>query len=366
MKIGLDGRLWKETGVGRYIRALVTELAKVSTPHTFTIFLQKPEYETLVLPANWQKIEANVRWHTALEQIVMPRLYKAAKLDLLHIPYFAVPLATPKPFIVTIHDLTISQFATGKATTLPQPLYLLKRLGYTYTIKNAVSRADKIIAPSLWVKNQLLDLLQVPETKLAVTYESGEFEEAASKEKINTPAQYILYVGNAHPHKNLSALLAAFALLAKTQPLLQLVLIGKTDYFYNQLQREIKQLPCAHQVQCRGEISTKELIHWYKNAACFVFPSFSEGFGIPGLEALTAGCPLVASDILVFHEIYGSAAVYFDPRNHQELATRLSELLTNSAQSKKMSQLGTEWVKKYSWLKMTKETLALYESCDRL
>ena len=156
MKIGIDARLMHETGVGRYIRALISNLSEIDRVHEFIVFIRSLN-DLPVLTDNWQAVLVDIQWHTLQEQLEMPKIYDQAKLDLLHIPYFSVPIFTHTPFIVTIHDLTISHFSTGKATTLPLPLYLLKRLGYAWVLKNAVTNSKAVITVSNTVREQLIE-----------------------------------------------------------------------------------------------------------------------------------------------------------------------------------------------------------------
>ncbi len=366
MKIGIDARLWNETGVGRYIRALVTNLGKYDKHNEYVLFLKSPEFDTVKMPnSKWQKIEANIRWHTLQEQLLMPRIYKLARIDLLHIPYFSVPVFTSVPFIVTIHDLTISHFATGKATTKPLPVYFLKHAGYRLVMALAIRRACRVICVSQFVKQQLLAEYHLPADRIVVTYEAGQLESKSDTFLLIPYQNYILYVGNAHPHKNLVSLIKAFQTLRQTNPTLELVLIGKIDYFYNKLQIWVQKMQFKG-VYFIGEVANNQLPIWYKQAKAFVFPSLSEGFGIPGLEAMSVRCPVVVSDIAVFREIYKEAAVYFKPTDVRDLAHKIDEILKNQTLKQQLVLQGKKRVKYFSWIQMAQETLKTYEDCARL
>ncbi len=365
MRIGIDARLWNETGVGRYIRALVKYLQKIDDKNEYILFVKKNEYDSLQLTnARWRLLLADINWHTLSEQFDIPKLYMQAHLDLVHIPYFSVPYFISNSFIVTIHDLTISNFATGKATTKPWPIYLLKRLGYQFVLSHALSKAKLIITVSQTVKNQILDTYPVKADKIHVTYEAGELE-YNSKGNTRVPKKYILYVGNAHPHKNLERLLGAFNTLAHINKDLKLVLIGKHDYFYQRLMKKIsdRKLPGVIFV---GTVNNGELNIWYKHALCLVFPSLSEGFGIPGLEAMGCGCPVVASDLPIFHEIYHDAALYFDPGDTLDISNSIQSLIVDQKKRSALISKGKQIFKLYSWEKMARETNILYESSTRL
>lgn len=348
MRIGIDARLINQTGVGRYIRNLIAELAKIDQKNNYVVFVRDDSWK----PPNerWTKRMVNVPWHSVSEQLIMPWVFAREHLDLVHVPYFNVPIFYPGSFIVTIHDLTILHFDTGKATTLPFPLYRLRRLGYRIALAVGFARAKRIIAVSHATKQELIDHFRLDPEKIVVTYEGVD-------ERLKTQVvgrkiikdSYFLYVGNAYPHKNLETLLKAFQ-----GNNAKLVLVGKDDYFY----RRIKASLLNDRVVFFGEADDRELANLYHNAIALVFPSLMEGFGLPALEALALGCPVIASDIPVFHEILGDAVTYFDPRNPQDLKEALVGAMRKP---KKGLVLG-----RYSWSALASATLAVYEGCARV
>lgn len=368
MRIGIDARLWNETGVGRYIRSLVYEMGKIKNPHTYIIFLRRSDYETTTLPSpQFEKVLADTSWHTLEEQIMMPQSYRNANIDLLHVPYFSVPLFSPRPFVVTLHDLTISHFATGMATTKPFPLYQIKRWGYKLVLSSAVKRASSIITVSETIKKQILEEYKINPGKIFVTYESGKLEETVNESQIAPVTYaYILYVGNAHPHKNLEVLIQAFPQVLTKVPNLKLVLIGKRDFFYERLIGYVKNKKLEANIEFPGEIENVDLPNWYKHASAFIFPSLSEGFGIPGLEAMSLTCPVIAADTTIFHEIYGDAALYFDPGNSVHLAKTILNILSDTKLKSQLIDKGKRKTAEYSWHKMARETLTIYENSARI
>jgi glycosyltransferase involved in cell wall biosynthesis len=347
--IGIDARLWNETGVGRYIRALFKYL-----PHDrkFVWFLNSPTYEQLGMPKNWKKVRCNVRWHTFAEQIKMPILFYKENLDLLHVPYVNFPLFYFKKTVSTIHDLIPDHFRTGRATTLPWWFFEIKKLGYKFLVWLATVRAEKIFTLSNDAKNELISHYHVDPKKIVFTYESGGLEGG----KVNTTDQmkklkpYILYVGNAHPHKNVENLIKATRILKK-----RLVIVGYDEFFQ-------KRLPKSKYVKIVGEVPNSEIVGWYKNAEAFVSASKMEGFGIPPLEAMSVGCPVILSDIPVFHEINGEAVEYFDHTDPAKIAAKVKEVLANKKRLKEMISSGYKQSARYSWKKMTYETFETYSS----
>lgn len=356
MRIGIDARLWNETGVGRYIQALFAYLPK---DQEIIWFLGPKEFANLqITSAKWRKVLATPRWHTLSEQIIMPILFYRENLDLLHVPYVNFPAFYFRKTVSTIHDLILDHYKTGKATTLPWWGYLIKKVGYQFLVWVATRRAAKIIAVSYSTKKEIIDHYQVNPERIEVIYESGELSRASFKslspENRRPKGTYLLYVGNAHPHKNLENLIRAAEILKK-----KLVLVGSDSYFYPRLSRS----QYVYQV---GSVPNEELFEWYKNAAVFVSASKMEGFGIPPLEAMSAGCPVALSDIPIFREINGEAAVYFNPDNPEDIARVISQVLMNRKLRQSLISKGYKQAKKYSWEKMVRETYKIYESCSSL
>lgn len=172
MKIGIDARLWGQTGVGRYLEQLVENLAKIDKQNKYVLFLTK-EHKDLPLPGpTWKKKITDIRWHSLKEQILLPFVLWRERLDLVHFPYFSVPIFYPGKFMVTIHDLILDHFDTGKASNLPWFIYRIKRLGYKLVMWVALHRAVKIITVSETTKKEIIGHYHVNPRKVVVTYES--------------------------------------------------------------------------------------------------------------------------------------------------------------------------------------------------
>lgn len=369
MRIGIDARLIGETGVGRYIRNLIAQLSAVDSKNDYVVFLTDASFHAFVLPnPRWKKVHANIHWHTMAEQIGMPRLLQKEKLDLVHIPYHNPPVLYGGRMVVTIHDLTILHFSTGKATTLPLPLYQLKRLGYWLELYMGLRKAAHIIAVSETTKREIIDHFHVPAKKITVTYEGVDAEmkkiPIGTKPLIRGP--YFLYVGNAYPHKNVETLVRAFAkyrsdFTGDKSP--KLVLVGGDDFFYRRLKDAVRVMGCTDDVIFYGAAKDSDLVNLYTYSRALVSPSFMEGFGLPALEALSLGCPVLASDIPIFHEILGESAAYFSPSDVTGLAELLVKVQSPSG-DKTLADIAR--VGLYSWRRMAKETQAIYEGSTRL
>ena len=360
MKIGIDARLIEETGVGRYIRNLTAELARIDTQNEYVIFLRKKSFDAYVLPnTRWTKKLAEVPWHTMSEQIVIPKLLRDARVDVVHIPYHNPPILYSGAMVITIHDLTILHFNTGKATTLPPILYALKRFGYWVELAVGLRRAKSIIAVSETTKRELMDHFGIAERKIHVTYE-GVDEKIIAESKKNTKSasngEYFLYVGNAYPHKNLDTFLDGFA---KYSGSTKLVMVGKDDFFYHRLREKVKALQLDERVSFFGGANDDELHNLYRNAKMLIFPSRMEGFGLPALEAIALGTPVLCSDIPIFHEILGASATYMDSTSIDAIASALH----NADETKTKSRIDAEvLLAKYNWKNMAEETKKIYEN----
>ncbi|HRN96365.1 MAG TPA: glycosyltransferase family 1 protein [Candidatus Levybacteria bacterium] len=364
MRIGIDCRLWNQTGVGRYIRNLVRGLDTKGSSHTFVLYFLESEYKSLKFNnPHIEKKLAAVTWHSIQEQLMFPRIIAKDSLDLMHFTYYSVPVLYNKPFVLTLHDVIISHFDTGEASTLPLPVYKAKRLAYSYTMAQATRKAKKVIVPLDATRRDVEQLYPHTKDKIVVTKEGfdiGILESGTVSEKISDrlKKRYFLYVGNAYPHKNLPLLIQAFKMFKdENQSNIQLLLVGKNDYFYQKLHplfsSDIIHLP---------DVSDYELGQLYKNALALIAPSHMEGFGLPVLEAMSVGCIVAASDIPAFKELCGNAAIFFDQQNSQNIKNVFSRI-TNMATTDKNTyiQNGQKKSQTYSWDTMVRETLAVYD-----
>lgn len=342
MRIGIDARLIEETGVGRYIQYLIRELGEIDNKNSYVVFFRK-KYK---LPNNqWSCRIADVPWHSIREQFEMPRILSQEQLDLVHIPYHNPPIFYYGNTVITIHDLTILHFNTGRATTLPQPLYKLKRLGYWIELATGLRKAKKIIAVSETTKREIIDHFHIDQEKIVVTYEGVEKMLSVGKRLVAEP--YILYVGNAYPHKNLERLIEACSTM--------LVLATPDDYFSKRLKVN-KNTIMFHKP------NAEQLANLYTYAQALVFPSLMEGFGLPGIEAMAIGTPVICSDIPVFREIYGDACLMFDPNDPKDISQKIQQILRDEKLRKEFIAKGEKQVSKYSWRTMAEQTLEVYEN----
>jgi len=376
MRIGIDARFLgpKQKGLGRYVQKLVENVVG-SDDFEFVIFLRKKNFNEFNSTAkNVKKVLADWRWYTLAEQVFMPSLISKEKVDLMHFPHFNVPIFCPSKFVVTIHDLVLKKFPTKRATTLNPIIYKIKELGYKLVLNSAIKKSEKIIVPSNFTKQEILEHFKINPLKIEVIYEgipSVEplVEEGADKkflERYGINGKYILYVGNAYPHKNLDGLIAAYSKILKEYRLdFQLVLVGEIDYFYEKLQEAISKkfnnLLTKKRIIFSNFVSEEELFIFYKNASLYISPAFFEGFGLPALEAMSYGIPVVSSGEGAQPEILGDAVLYFNPDNVGDMAEKMSILLKNENIKGKLIKEGFNMIKRYDWKKMAEETIKIYK-----
>lgn len=353
MKIGIDCRMWDETGIGRYIRNIVTELALLDTENQYVLFVLSKDKDKINLGPNFELRIADIRWHTFKEQLILPFYFYAAGLDILFIPNLNVPVLYLKKHFVTIHDLTVLKVKTGRASTHFYLFYLLKRLGVRIALFFAIHTSKKLFTVTDFVKNEILDSYNIPNEKVLVTpcavdpkFERKP-ENAAILDKYGISKPYIFYVGNAHPHKNLERLLQAFELIHKQNSDLELVLGGNKYFFYERLEREWSQSPIFNKIKFIGYVDDVDLPSLYSMAEALVNPSLYEGFGIQLLEAFACGTKVACSSATSLPEIGGNIAYYFNPKDINNMANTILACLADTDHTRIAA--GFERIKEFSW-----------------
>lgn len=373
MRIGIDARLWNQTGVGRYIRNLVNGIGEIEqkkeSGNKYVIFLQKKEFDEVSFKSSsLEKCLADIPWHTISEQLRFPKLLNRQNLDLVHFPYFSVPVFYKKPSVITIHDLILNDYSTGRASTLPYPIYQIKKIGYNFVISQAVSNAIKIIVPSRAVESDLNRHFQSIKDKIMVTYE-GVFETLPFDKKANSSLlpnkPYFLRVGNMYPHKNVEMLINSFTLFIhdKKNENILLLLAGKNDFFRTRIERSIPE-EVKDKILFIDNPTDASLLELYKNSLGVIVPSLIEGFSLTALEALSQGAVVLASDIPVHREICGKAAIFADPKNVLDILEKMNIIVDMDKRTRaSYRELGLKKVKEFSWERMVSQTIKIYESC---
>lgn len=375
-RIGIDARFYGPLGkgLGRYIQEISDRMIALDkeAEYEFVIFLSPENFD--YFHSSHPHVEKRLigfPWYSWQEQVIFPLIIRRARLDLIHFPHFNVPLLIKTPFIVTIHDLILTRFPSRRASTLPSLFYWLKQAAYRLVIRSAIRRARYIITVSEFTRKDIINKFKADESKLKLTYEGvaelGEGHKngvsVLSKYKVKKP--YLLYVGNAYPHKNLEFLIRAFARLHKKRENLSLVLVGKEDYFYKRLKQYADKLSLLSEngeagVFFPGYIPDEDLSAFYSQASLYVFPSLYEGFGLPPLEAMAYSCPVLSSDQASLPEILSDAAAYFDPYNENSFLTEAEALMSNDVKREELISKGRERIKDFDWQDCALKTWQLY------
>lgn len=360
MKIVIDAREYP-TSTGRYVRKLIENLEKLKSEHEFVVLLLPKDFDTYEPSApNFSKLAAPFPEFTFSEQIGFLRFCRNLKADLIHFGMIQQPVLYRGLKVTTAHDLTTVRFKNP----LTHPVvFAIKQSVYSYVVKSMAKRSKYIITPTDFVKNDLINYTSVSPDKVFVTLESADAIEAPSEEyKELKNAKFLLYVGRVHPHKNIKRLIDAFGLLQKENPILKLVLVGKKDVLAEQNLEYAKQKGIKN-VIATGYVSEGQLRWLYENCAVYCFPSLSEGFGLPSLEAMKHGAPVASSNATCLLEVNGVAAHYFNPLDVNDMAEKINDVLTDNKLRSDLIKKGSEQVKKYSWRRMARQTLDVYNKC---
>jgi glycosyltransferase involved in cell wall biosynthesis len=353
VKIAIDARN-DGTGVGRYTFSLLRELARIDGENEYVVFLSRERFAAFPAPGpNFRTVEAAIPWFTVREQLELPRLVRRERPDLVHYPHVTVPLLSTTPFVVTIHDLNyLDDAAISSRAAL--------RAGYRAELAK-VRRARRIIAVSEHTRDTVVRKLRVDWSRVAVTYEAADAPavepDPATLERYGLDAPYFLYVGSAYPYKNLARLIEAFARVGTEY---RLVLAGDHEDFGAALREQAANAGLAGRVVFPGPVSEAELAALYAGALAYAFVSVSEGFGLPGLEAMQAGVPVVAARAASLPEVYGDAAHYCDPLDVESIAAALAEIATDAELRKRLVTHGQQRAGEFSWARTAEQTLAVY------
>lgn len=368
MKILIDARLYglENAGLGRYVMNLITQLSEIDHDNEYILVLRKKYFDKLSLPKNFKKTLADYRHYSVEEQLRLPSLIKSYAPDVVHFPHFNVPVLYHGPFVVTIHDMLMHKNTGRNASTLPLAHYIGKRLGYKTVFRKAVYGAREIIVPSDVIKKELQLFYKLKGDNVTTIYE-GLSELKAGKnskilEKYGLKRPYFVYAGNAYPHKNLESAICAIINLNQHSRV-EFAIISARGNFTEKLGRFVAKCNGTDYIKLLGYVSDSDLGQLYQNSLGFLYPSLSEGFGLQGLEAISSGTVVAASDIPVFREIYQDNVLYFDPTSVDLMTQALDGVVKMSDKERlKLITKGQAFIKKYSWREMATDTLKIYTS----
>jgi alpha-1,3-rhamnosyl/mannosyltransferase len=375
MRIGIDGRYIQDhfPGIGRYTYNLSRALTQVAPDEVFVLLhnpaLLNTRYDLacLIHLPNIELVRINVPTFSWTEQLRLPLVIGYLSLDVCHSPYYIKPYWLPCPSVVTIYDLISKLYPQY----LPSPW---ARLTFEFATRLALRSAQRVITASQAARSDLIVLYHLAPKKIAVTPLAADerFRPLNQKEielvrhKYDLPEHYALYLGINKPHKNLVRLIEAWSLLIGHCSLgfghWPLVIAGHWDPRYPQARERAQQLGLEQRVRFLGPVAEADLPALYSGADLFVFPSLYEGFGLPVLEAMACGVPVVCSKTSSLPEIVGEAALTFDPLDVEEMAAKIEKALGDEALREEMREKGLQRAARFSWERTAEKTLEVYRA----
>jgi glycosyltransferase involved in cell wall biosynthesis len=390
LRIALDTRRVADFGIGTYIRNLVRALARVDDRNQYRLITtERPVPEFADLPPNFETAifaapDKRGPAHSGLAQIRYGLFLRKLEADLFHIPLNAVPLLMPKPYMVTIHDMSTLLFSSQ--------LGYRNRLRHFY-LRRGLLRADRVMAVSMATCRDVEAVLGIPMSQMRVVYNapdptfhaagaptmarvngdqsddspnfSPEIQRVLDRYRIHYP--FLLYVGRTNPQKNIPRLVEAFAVLRgeiQEHPVyrdLRLLIIGDEISRYPALRHAVIHSRVEDAVRFLGFVPIDTLRAFYQAASAFVFPSLYEGFGLPPLEAMACGTPVVCSYVSSLPEVVGDAAEIVNPENVFDIARGMREVLLDGPRRNLLVERGFEQARRFSWERTAQQVLDAYE-----
>ena len=374
MKIAIDARMGHErVGMGVYVSGLISHLGKIDKENEYFVIVHKGKKADFI-----PRQQNFIVWETSIsyenhfrrdiwEQVYLPWKLHKHRIDVYHGPSYVLPIFAKNKMVLTIYDMTL--FATHDWYN-PISRFRVQKL-----LRASAKKAHKIIAGSENSKRDIIEILRVPEEKVRVIYIGvndmykpidDQHELDSIKARYGITGRFVLHVGSLNPRKNIPRLIDAYGRLpAEILEEYQLVIAGKRSWKSEGIFAKVKQSGLEDRVIFTGFVEDDDLPLLMNAADLLVFPSLYEGFGIPPLEAMACGTPVVASNASSIPEVVGDAALLFDPYNIEEMADAMYRALTDEQLRNELRRKGFERVKLFSWEKAARETLAVYEEVYR-
>ncbi len=364
MRIAIDARKLRDYGIGTYVRNLLRHLSRIDPATEYVLLCNGEDCGTLeALGENFRTVADLSAPYSIREQLSVPLDLRREKIDLFHAPHYVLPPLTPCRSVVTIHDCIHLRF----------PQYLPNRLAYGYARASlwiATHRSNRVLTVSEASKRDILRYFRIPPAKIDVIYnaiderfgESPDDEEVARvRERYQLNDPFVLYAGNIKPHKNLERLIEAFQMLRKGDlEHVKLLIIGDEISKYATLRRAVHHYKLHKHVRFFGFVPDKTLAVLYRLASVFVFPSLYEGFGLPPLEAMASGTPVITSNVSSLPEVVGDAALLIDPYDPGAIAAAMRRVLTEPALREDLRRRGLERVREFSWERSVRRVREIY------
>ncbi|QQG40432.1 MAG: glycosyltransferase family 4 protein [Candidatus Levyibacteriota bacterium] len=360
MLIGIDGNeanVERRVGISEYSFELLKKFEEFQISNfKFQIYLKN--YPLIYLPKEHDGWKYKVIGPKKLwTQIALPfdLYFHKPRPDVFFSPTHYAPRFSPVPTVISIMDLSYIRF--------PE----MFKKSDLYQLRNwtsySVNKAKKIFTISQASKNDIIKLYGISEGKVIVTYPGVRHKTAMQnskiKEKYGIKEDYILFVGTLQPRKNIVRLIEAFSKIQDKD--IDLVIVGKKGWMYEDILQAPKKYNVENRVKFLEFVSNEELQEFYKHAVCFILPSLYEGFGLPILEAMQYGCPVITSNVSSLPEAGGEAAIYVNPEDVDDMAKKIEMVISNKKIQEELREKGYKQAKKFSWERAAKETLKVLE-----
>ncbi|HXG34750.1 MAG TPA: glycosyltransferase family 1 protein [Bryobacteraceae bacterium] len=368
LRIVIDTRHLRDFGIGTYIRNLLSALSRLDAENRYILVAHPEDLSELSgLGPNFELAPYERRDTDPLDQLAFPWYLRHFSADLFHIPLNVVSIAMPSPYVVTIHDMSSLLFDQQRT---------LRKNFRRYQFRRGLLRAERVIAVSHATREDIEELFRVPSERISVVYNAPDpafLEESPAPEQIERVLEryqvdypFLLYAGTIRPQKNIPRLIEAFAVVRgrlEDHPVyrdLRLIIIGDEISRYPAVRRAVIQTRVEAVVRFLGFVPLDTLKVFYKTAAAFVFPSLYEGFGLPPLEAMACGTPVVTSNVSSLPEVAGDAAVLVNPENVFDIAAGIREVLTNESLRAELIERGRRRARQFSWERTACQVLDIY------
>jgi glycosyltransferase involved in cell wall biosynthesis len=364
LRIAIDARKLRDYGIGTYVRNLLRHLSRIDTTTEY-VLLCGPDDCTIVesLGPNFRAVVETAPAYSISEQFRIPLDLRREGIDLFHAPHYVLPPLTPCKSVVTIHDCIHLRF----------PQYLPNKAAYAYaraSLWAATHRSSRVLTVSEASKRDILKYFRIPPSKIDVTYNAIDerFGEAPDAEEIGRVREryqlhdpFVLYAGNIKPHKNIERLIEAFHLLRRGgMEQVKLLIIGDEISKYATLRRAVHIHKLHKHVRFFGFVQDRTLAALYRLASVFVFPSLYEGFGLPPLEAMASGAPVITSNVSSLPEVVGDAALLVDPYSPEAISDAMRRVLTDPGLREQLRQKGLARAGEFSWERSVRRVREIY------
>ena len=365
MRIAIDARKLRDYGIGTYIRNLLRQLSRLDSSTEYIVLCRDEDCAFAAeLGENFRPVADNSASYSIREQVTVPLDLRRERADLFHAPHYVLPPLTPCRSVVTIHDCIHLRF----------PQYLPSRLGYAYargSLWVAAHHSARVLTVSEASKRDILEFFSVPESKISVIYnaiderfreEPPADEVMRVRERYQLDDPFILYAGNIKPHKNLERLIEAFHLIRKGElEFVKLLIIGDEISKYAALRRTVHRYKLHKHVRFFGFVPDATLAILYRLARVFVFPSLYEGFGLPPLEAMASGTPVITSNVSSLPEVVGDAAMLIDPYQPDAIAGAMRRVMLDDRLRDDMRERGLARAREFSWGRSVRRIREIYD-----